>query len=105
MDIQTETVETEDANAPKDIRRQGGDKRMAAIREAMDMLIGAVDVDNYDVNEYDVLGKIAVRAGLMWRCVNHRCRGINHNNCTSCDSCDQRRPRPRAEPKPEPYSI
>lgn len=104
--FETETVEAEVAEeSPKrDIRRLGGDKRAQAIREAMDMLIAAVDVDNYDVDEYNVLGNIMVRSGIMWRCAVPHCKGVNHDNCGSCDSCGRRRPPKRAEPKPDHWA-
>lgn len=99
-----ETVEAIDSVKENIARRPGGDKYMQAMREAMDRLIGAVDLDNYDVDEYDVLGRIMVRSGLMWRCVNHDCNGINHNNCTSCDNCNARRPKAREVPKADTWA-
>lgn len=94
-----ETVEDAD-DAP---RRSGGDKRMVAFREALDMLIGAVELDRDDVDEYTVLGDIAVRAGLMWRCINNDCRCLNHTNNGNCDNCNKRRPRLRETPKADPW--
>lgn len=105
--FETETVEAEEVKPVK--KSHDADKRLQAmrsqgIRDAMDSLLGAVDVDNDDVDEYNVLGGIMVRAGLMWRCVNPSCRGINHNNCGGCDNCGKRRPLPRQEPKPDPFA-
>lgn len=71
--------------------------------DILDRLIGAVDVDNYDADEYDVLGRIMVRAGVMWRCVNASCRGINHLESVTCDNCRSRKPPKRSEPKPDNF--
>lgn len=101
IDTTTESAETVNEIIT---RRSGGDKQAQAMREAMDRLLASVDLDNWEVNEYDVLGRIMVRSGMMWRCVDPQCRGINHNNCTSCDNCNRKKPRERAVPKNDPYA-
>lgn len=78
--------------------------QIATIRETLDLLIGAVDVDNPSVDEYNVLGKLAVEAGLMWRCAGPNCRGLNHNDCVKCDNCNRLRPRKRETPKADPWA-
>jgi len=70
-------------------------------QEVIDRMIGAVDLDNWDVDEYNLLGSIMVRAGVAWRCISHECRGINHLSCTRCDNCNSRRPKEREVPTPE----
>lgn len=74
------------------------------LRDTMNRLISAVTVDEFDkdgVSEYDVLSRLAVKAGLMWRCINPQCEGLNHLNCTRCDNCNSRRPKAHSKPEPE----
>lgn len=71
------------------------------VQEALDRLIGAVDVDNFDSDEYDTLAKLMVSAGLMWRCWDRDCGCINHLDTLKCDNCDARRPKAREVPQPE----
>lgn len=102
IDTTTESAET--INEIVTVRRSGGDKQAQAMREAMDKLIASVDLDNWDVDEYKVLGDIMVRSGLMWRCVDPSCRGINHQNCSSCDSCGKRKPKSRDIPQADTWA-
>lgn len=107
--IMVEQIEETIVDAEKPRKKRDGDsliaeKRLEAVREALNMLIAAVDVDNDEIDEYDVLARLAVSAGLMWRCVNPQCRGINHNNCGGCDNCGKHRPRKREEPKPDQWA-
>lgn len=77
--------------------------RMTAEYETcMNELIGAaLALDSFDVDEYDVLARIMVKAGAAWRCCD--CNGINRLKNTRCDNCDARRPKERAVPKRESY--
>jgi len=83
------------------VKGRGNDRRAEAMREVIDRLIGAVDVDNDEVDEYNMLGSLLVRADLAWRCLKYECRCINHNESNSCDNCGGRKPRNREIPKAE----
>ena len=82
---------------------KGNDRRLQTIRETLDAIIAAVDVDNDELNEYDVVGATLVRAGLMWRCIDPACKCVNHLNYSVCDNCGRRQHRKRAKPVPESY--
>jgi len=71
------------------------------LQDALDRLIAAVDIDNRDVDEYDTLARLMVSAGLMWRCWDSDCAGINHMHCAKCDNCGKRRPKEREVPMPD----
>jgi len=77
------------------------DRRLQAVRETLVTIIGAIDVDNDEVDEYDVVGRLLVRAGLMWRCVSPSCRCINHLKSAKCDNCGSRKAKSREVPVPE----
>lgn len=77
------------------------ERRLFAVRETVDRILAAVDVDNDETNEYDVVGSILSRAGLAWRCIHPDCRCVNHLDSSTCDVCDRRRPKARAVPEPE----
>lgn len=87
-------IETETAQ-----KRHGNDRHQQVIRESMDRLIGAVDLDNDDVDEYNVLGNIMVRAGIMWKCLDRSCNCINHLNALTCDNCGRKKAKSRDIPK------
>lgn len=75
-------------------------------RDILNRLISAVEVNEFDKGfseEYTTLGRLAVRAGLMWRCVNHGCRCLNHLNNPRCDNCNSRKPKDREIPQPERF--
>lgn len=100
-------TETEVESVNKNVQRVKDaharrDRNWEVIRETMDSLIGATDND--DLQEYDILGKIAVRAGLMWRCVDQDCAALNHLNCQRCDVCNSRRPKDREVPKADNWA-
>lgn len=83
---------------------QNGDQvrvRMTSEYETcMNELIGAaLALDSGDVDEYDVLARIMVKAGAAWRCV--KCNGINRLRNTKCDSCDTKKPKSRNVPQKE----
>ena len=78
------------------------DRGWEIIRDTLDRLIGASDND--EVEEYEVLGRIAVRAGLMWRCVDSDCAAVNHMNCTGCDVCGKRKPKDREVPQADGWA-
>jgi len=60
----------------------------------MNELIGAaLSLDSFEVDEYDVLARIMVKAGAAWRCPH--CDGINRLRNATCDNCDKRRPKER----------
>lgn len=66
-------------------------------------LIGAaLALDSGDVDEYDVLAKIMVKAGAAWRCPH--CDGINRQKNATCDNCEKRRPKQRDVPKPNSWA-
>ena len=79
------------------------DRRLQVIRETLDSIIGAIDVDNDEVDEYDVVSRVLVRSGLMWRCVSPSCRCINHLKSATCDNCGKRQAKRRDKPVPEDY--
>lgn len=89
-----------DPTPPSPAGRVTPERRAFAIREVVDRLISAVDVDNDDVNEYNVLGDLLVRSGLAWRCIQPQCDCINHLDNLTCDNCDSRKPRKRETPQP-----
>jgi hypothetical protein len=102
--MDTVNVEKVYEDVPNVITQRQDEKLSAQIaRETLDRLISAVDVDNPDVDEYSVLGRLAVEAGLMWRCVDPHCRGINHHNSAKCDNCNSRKPRKHEVPKANPW--
>ena len=81
---------------------QNGDQvrvRMTPEYEAcINELIGAaLALDSGDVDEYDVLARIMVKAGAAWRCLH--CDGINRQKNATCDNCEKRRPKQREVPK------
>lgn len=83
---------------------QNGDQirvRMSSDYETcMNELIGAaLALDSGDVDEYDVLARIMVKAGAAWRCVE--CDGINRLKNRTCDNCEAKKPKPREVPKKE----
>lgn len=66
----------------------------------MNELIGAaLALDSFEVDEYDVLAKIMVKAGAAWRCCE--CNGINRLKNKTCDNCEARRPKERDLPRRE----
>lgn len=68
----------------------------------IDELIGAaLSLDSGDIDEYDVLAKIMVRAGAAWRCLP--CGGINRQRNATCDNCSARRAKMRDIPKQEAW--
>lgn len=75
--------------------------RMTSEYEAcMNDLIGAaLALDSFEVDEYDVLARIMVKAGAAWRCIE--CSGINRLKNATCDNCESRRPKNRETPKRE----
>lgn len=73
----------------------------AESQEVLDRMIGAVDLDNWDVDEYNLLGSIMVRAGVAWRCIDPQCNCINHLTSRKCDNCNARRPKEREAAEPE----
>lgn len=86
---------------------QNGDQvrvRMTAEYETcMNELIGAaLALDSMEVDEYDVLAKIMVRAGAAWRCCE--CDGINRLRNRTCDNCEARKPKARSIPEHNPWA-
>lgn len=103
-----DSIETVDAQA--EIEKGGKNNFAVRLKTQftegfVDRLIAAVDLDNYDADEYAVLGGILVRAGFAWRCVNSSCRGINHLDCAKCDNCGSRKAKAREVPVPEKMSC
>ena len=78
--------------------------RLTAEYEAcMNELIGAaLSLDSMEVDEYDVLARIMVKAGAAWRCCE--CDGINRQKNKTCDNCDARRPKQRDVPESNPWA-
>lgn len=69
----------------------------------MNELIGAaLSLDSFEVDEYDVLAKIMVKAGAAWRCCE--CDGINRLRNATCDNCEARRPKTREVPQPNRWA-
>lgn len=86
---------------------QNGDQvrvRMTAeYEQCMNELIGAaLALDSMEVDEYDVLAKIMVKAGAAWRCCE--CDGINRLRNRTCDNCEARRPKQREVPEHNPWA-
>lgn len=102
-----ETIETVEAEvvseSGKFAREQQArrDRKAEITREVLDSIIGVVNVDDDEVDEYRVIGDVLVRGGFMWRCINSRCSGLNHTNCATCDNCGKRRPKQRDVPEVE----
>jgi len=66
----------------------------------MDDLIGAaLALDSGDVDEYDVLARIIVKADAGWRC--SPCSGINYHSDLKCNNCNARKPKAREVPQYE----
>lgn len=69
----------------------------------MNELIGAaLALDSFEVDEYDVLARIMVKAGAAWRCCD--CGGINRQKNKTCDNCEARRPKGRDVPVPNSWA-
>jgi len=56
-------------------------------------------LDGERVDEYTLLGRLMVKAGVAWTCLDDDCRCINVQKNSSCDSCGRRRAKLRDIPK------
>lgn len=74
-------------------------KTTALYETCINDLLGAVEFDTDDADEYNVLARIMVRAGAAWRCI--KCDGINRMRNATCDNCEARRPKERDVPRRE----
>ena len=77
-------------------------KTTAFYEQCMNDLLGAVEFDADDADEYNVLARIMVRAGAAWRCVY--CDGVNRQKNATCDNCEKRRPKGRDLPTPNRWA-
>ena len=53
-------------------------------------------LDGERIDEYTLLGRLMVKAGVAWVCLNDKCRGINVHKNLTCDNCRGRKPKSRS---------
>lgn len=77
----------------------------------IDEMLAGVDPENFyltldgeRVDEYTLMGRLMVRAGVAWTCLDHKCRCINVQKNLSCDSCGRRRASKRSIPQPDSWA-
>lgn len=77
----------------------------------VDEMIAGVDPENVyttldgeRVDEYTLLGRMMVRAGVAWTCLDHKCRCINMQRDGACTNCGRRRAKMRDIPKADTWA-